>query len=370
MVAFCIEKGETGMKICILSSSLSQGGAEKWASIIAGSLDSLGHDVSLVLLRHEMSFTVPKTVKVFVLDHSSIIASARTVWRLRALLRAERPDVLVSNGFYTGQFAGAAVIKSNTAWVCRISGNTFREGLTLKEKIAWWWVDRCIGRAAAVVCNSQGLMRQVSKRWPDLGGKVSYLPNGLVFDEGRRDIGAHPAETPHIVAAGRLSAEKRPDLFVAALKELHTRCDFRATWFGDGPLYDEILDLIRAEGLAEHIELPGFSDQLSEAIGDASCFVLCSDHEGSPNALAEAMALGIPAVATDCDFGPGELLGDGRGLLVEVSNAGSLCDAIEQTLTDPQQACARAERARAWIDDHLDAGEVSKDWVALFQSLR
>ena len=92
-------------------------------------------------------------------------------------------------------------------------------------------------------------------------------------------------------------------------------------------------------GLGKDAALPGFQANPYPFLARASLFVLSSAWEGSPNVLTEALALGVPAVSTDCPSGPAEILDGGRfGPLVPVGNADALAQAMERTLARPLPA--------------------------------
>jgi glycosyltransferase involved in cell wall biosynthesis len=109
------------------------------------------------------------------------------------------------------------------------------------------------------------------------------------------------------------------------------------------------LALAAALGVADDLLLPGFVANPHAWLARARLFVLSSRWEGSPNALAEALALGVPSVATDCLSGPRELLADGRyGPLVPVGDAPALRAAMAATLAQPLPA----EHLRQAVGDY------------------
>jgi glycosyltransferase involved in cell wall biosynthesis len=106
---------------------------------------------------------------------------------------------------------------------------------------------------------------------------------------------------------------------------------------GEGEERNRLQTLIRELGLEQHAVLVGFVKNPFAFLARARVFVLCSDWEGLPGALIQALACGTPVVATDCDSGPREILQDGRfGRLVRVGDVGELSDAIHGGLTQPR----------------------------------
>ena len=91
--------------------------------------------------------------------------------------------------------------------------------------------------------------------------------------------------------------------------------------------------MIEARGLAGCVEIAGFQHNPFPWIAAAELLVLCSDHEGLPNVIVEALTLGVPVVSTDCPSGPREILGAALpGCLVPVGDASALAEAIGRAL--------------------------------------
>lgn len=128
--------------------------------------------------------------------------------------------------------------------------------------------------------------------------------------------------------------------------------DVRLVIFGEGRQRRRLSALAEHLGIAERIALPGFSDNPFAHVARADAFVLSSRFEGSPNALLEALAVGTPAIATDCPSGPREILGDGRyGPLVPIGDPRALADAILATLENPPAAALLDQAAERYALD-------------------
>jgi glycosyltransferase involved in cell wall biosynthesis len=108
---------------------------------------------------------------------------------------------------------------------------------------------------------------------------------------------------------------------------------------GEGRDRVALEQLAAREGVGTDVALPGFQSNPYAWLSRARLFVLSSAWEGSPNALTEAMALGVPVVSTDCRSGPRELLDGGRyGRLVPVGDVDALAAAMLETLERPPPA--------------------------------
>jgi glycosyltransferase involved in cell wall biosynthesis len=141
---------------------------------------------------------------------------------------------------------------------------------------------------------------------------------------------------PVVITAGRLAPEKGfPDL-IYAIKILLQRISVRLVILGDGPLREDLEELIQKNNLAKSIRLLGFHENPLKYFSKAQVFVLSSYVEGLPNVLVEAMACGCTPVSTDCPTGPREVLEDGKyGYIVPVRDPEAMASAIQKALEKP-----------------------------------
>lgn len=139
--------------------------------------------------------------------------------------------------------------------------------------------------------------------------------------------------TPLLVAVGRLCFQKGFDILLAAVAELSRRRNFRLMILGEGEARKQLLDLADSYGVRGGVSMLGFVRNPYAYIAHSSGFVFSSRWEGLGNALIEAMCCGVPIVATNCRYGPAEVLEQGRyGLLVEPGDVSALADGMEAVL--------------------------------------
>ena len=132
-----------------------------------------------------------------------------------------------------------------------------------------------------------------------------------------------------IVSVGRLVPQKRFDVLIRAVAEFATYTDVRLKIFGTGPLLTSLRELSSSLNVGDRVEFMGFSKEPDEIYRSADIFVLASDFEGFGLVLIEALAYGLPIVATDAPYGPREILGGGTfGDLVECGDSHALCEAM------------------------------------------
>jgi glycosyltransferase involved in cell wall biosynthesis len=202
--------------------------------------------------------------------------------------------------------------------------------------------------------------------------KTELLYHGIPLAEFPPRTGI-PAGPPVIVAAGRLVAKKGYDLLIAACAQLRTEHPrLTCVIYGDGPLCAELTAQINELGLNNVVSLPGALPpaEMTAAYARATIFVQPSrvladgDRDGLPNVLLEAMASGVPIVATNVGGIP-EAVVDGRtGWLVAPESPRALTAAIAEVLGNPQLAATRAAAARQEIEARFESGKTVAGLVA------
>ena len=216
------------------------------------------------------------------------------------------------------------------------------------RRLVYRWAD-------VVTANSKGALDALQSFVPK--GKLAFLPNPLAS--------APSSETfafagPTVITVGRLVEQKGIDVLLAAWAEAAAALpDWRLALVGDGPLSDELKEQARKLGVADSIDWVGHVSDPFPYLRGARLFVMTSRFEGTPNALLEAMASGLPAVVSDASPGPCEMIGrgdDAAGLIVPVEDASATADAILHLARDEMLrrrfGLAARERARAHDADH------------------
>ena len=115
--------------------------------------------------------------------------------------------------------------------------------------------------------------------------------------------------------------------------------------------------------------MPGTNPQAVRLVNRTGVFVLSSDLEGMPNALMEAMAMGVPCVSTRCDMGPEELIRDGEnGLLVDTGSSAQIADAVMRIIKNPELADKLSRNGRKMIETH-SIDKICRTWLEFLQKI-
>lgn len=174
-----------------------------------------------------------------------------------------------------------------------------------------------------------------------------------------------------IVAVGSLTPVKNFPLLINAFEKISKKhSDYTLEIYGEGAKRKELQGIIEKLGLSKRVSMPGYVRNIGDCIRNATLFVLSSNYEGMPNALMEAMALGLPCVSTDCPCGgPKYLIQDGEnGLLVPVGDCGKLATAMDKVLSNLEFADSLGNKARS-ICDRLAPGKIYGQWEVFIEQV-
>ena len=354
------------LRILVYLHSFESGGVEKVALRLAAAWADVGADVRVVMGRRDAALRGTAPVPDHEYLQTSGISTARLetpwmIWHLPAAVRRYRPDVVFCAG---NTYAVAAVaLRWRLGAACppivmRISNDLVRRDLPapLRWVYCRWlrlhgrWIDHFVGMATPMRAEIAAMMRVAPERI-----SVVEDPALTAAEVAQLFVRRRRREWTRIghryVAAGRLVAQKNFALLIEAFADIATPND-RLTIVGEGPQRRVLEKLTRDLGVADRVALPGHALVSGSWLAAADVFVLSSDYEGVPAIVVEALAAGLPIVATDCSASMVKLLDHGRlGRLVPVGDRERLGRAIREvpTLTTCS-ACALAQAARFTLE--------------------
>jgi len=219
--------------------------------------------------------------------------------------------------------------------------------------------------AAAVIAPTPELCAHAATMAP--GDRVHLIPNGVDLARFRPAGERRARPEGRILYVGRLSEEKNLGALVRAAELLRPRVESRLVLIGAGPLRARLEADARAAGVPA--EFPGMVDhgRLPEWLAGADVFALPSFTEGHPKALIEAMAAGLPCVASDC-AGNRALVKDGEtGLLFDPRDPAAMADCLARALGDRDLAADLGRRAREAVARDYDLGRLVDAEIALLK---
>ena len=269
---------------------------------------------------------------------------------LAALVQEVKPDIIQSHAVKSHFLVRTAGLPKRARWIA------FHHGYTWPA----WWVrlynelDRWSLRSAVKVLTVSGPFREelIARDVP--AGRIEIVQNAIRPDWGeeagkpenagalRANLGI-PGAVPVVLSVGRLSAEKD---HLTLLNATVRAPGMHLVIVGDGPERERIENRIRSLGLNGRVTLTGQQTTAEPYYGIADIAVLSSRTEGSPNALLEAMAAGVPVVATAVGGVP-EMVTDGESaLLVKPGDPAALAGAMKLLLSDTPMGERLATKAR------------------------
>ena len=333
-------------KVAFCIPSLGSGGAERVTSILANKFAERGYDVSIVMLCHDTClYPLSESVKNVCLncdDDAAMPFAKRFLTRLKKIRKAIReiaPDVVVS----------------------------FMSETNIDVCLALWGINVPI-----IVSERNDPATDPASRAKQLMRKVAYTkPRGFVFQtpdaqayfskriQKRSDIILNPLgkampqrfegqRDKRIVAVGRLNKQKNFTMLIDAFSEFAKSHPDRVL-----EIYGEVI-------------LKGFCRDVHEKILTAEMFVMSSDFEGMPNALLEAMALGLPCISTDCPCGGPRMLIEPyeNGILVPVKDTKAMTEAMCFMADNPDKAQKMSINAVS-VKNRADVDAVAEQWLKM-----
>jgi glycosyltransferase involved in cell wall biosynthesis len=368
------------VKICVVIPSLAGGGAERVAVTVLSALDPARYERVLYLFSGEGVYfdRLSPDVQVVVARQHSWQARMR---ELAEFFRTARPDIVMPFLSYfitatAARFAGSrakVVFNQGTPTTGFLSDPDFSWRSPVRRRFFAAMTRYFYKRADAVVVTSKGVEDDLVTKYRVPRAKIRVLHNPVDVESIRQlatesiaDAGLTTTR-PVIVAAGRLADVKNYALLIDAVAELARRDPVDAWILGDGEERDRLARRAVGKGLKDAVRFLGFQANPWRFIARANAFVLTSRYEGFGNVLVEAMACGVPVIATRSP-GTIEIVEDGEnGLLVD-HNAGSVAKAIERVLRDIGLRQRIVSRARADVE-HYGVPQVAERYDRMFREL-
>ena len=360
-IAFCI-------------TELDRGGAERALSQLVLGLNRVQWSPRVYCLGprgHFADVIEAGGVTVECFDASGTTSFPRVLLRLTLALRRFRPRVLQTFLFHAniigrvaGRLAGVPCIVS---------------GIRVAERRSHWYgrVDRWTNSLVDHnVCVSQGVADFVATATGLLRHKLSVIPNGVEFETfasaTRADLAEFgiPMGAPVCITVGRLEKQKGIDVLLDAASLLKvTRPDCHFLIVGDGCDRVALENNAFQLGLTATTHFTGLRADVPNLLASATLFVLPSRWEGMANALLEAMACGLPVVATAVE-GSAELVRSGEtGLLVPAGTSVELSAAICELLAAPEDSHAMALSAQRTVKSDFTTESVARKYEACYEQL-
>lgn len=341
------------MKIAFLFGSMSRGGAERVIASLANTYCAREDEIAIISIDNSDSgYPLDPRVQHIRLDLAGksknklqgIWRSIRIISALRKLIQQKQFDAVVTFELRQAIFLQYAFPFGRKFKI--ITSERANPQMRKLGKLEKWQYDQMLTNVDGFIFQTERVSMCYPERLREIG---TVIPNG-VFPEILPETIPEYETRRHkdICTVGRLTQQKGYDILLEAfVKFRKTHPEHHLHIYGKGILQEKIEKQIAELGLCDHVTLHGSVPDVMFQVADMGMFALPSRFEGMPNALMEAMACGLPCIAADCDFGPGELIRDQEnGILVPVEDVEKLALAMAEVADNKDLAEKLSRKAQ------------------------
>jgi len=359
------------MKIVLVVSHLGAGGSERVLGIMANYWARTGHEVHLITLSPEMNPAFPIAAEVRRMSAQQtrppIFGKIGKMAVFRRQLRDLAPEVVVAFGHVTNVIT---LVASKGLGIPVIVSERNNPG---RLAIPWPFA---LGRfllypsAAALVTQTQSIDDWFARR--GYRCRRCIIPNPILEKDDREDGESGPVLSGYsLVTVGSLTRQKGHDRLLQIFGIIaRQRPEWKLFIVGEGPERPLLEKEIEKQGLQGQVVLLGYQRNPTAIVKQADMFVFTSYYEGFPNALAEAMAAGVPVISFDCPMGPGELIENGQnGILIPDGDCDTFAESLLKLMDDPDRRASLGRQAVV-VRQRFSIKSIMGQWEELIHSIR
>jgi glycosyltransferase involved in cell wall biosynthesis len=356
-----------GLRICFIAGTLGQGGAERQLYYMLRVLLEHGAKPTVLCLTRGEYWEQPiKALGVPVIWVGNRRSTLARLVRITAAVRASGAGIVQSQHFYTNLYSLAAARALGIREIGAIRSDVANE-LAANQGLTGSLMLRA---PTSIAVNSTNAI----DRAVDLGAKrerLYFLPN--VVDVSAFCCRREPVPgTIRLLAVGRLGRVKRFDRFVRLVSTLRERTSLQVvgTLVGDGPARDELRREAARLNLSDEVcRFVGSVDDLAPRYANADILVLTSEHEGTPNVVIEAMASGLPVVATRVGGLPEIVKDRETGILVDHQDESGLARATLELICNPSLRQEYGAVGRRLVEERHAFPRLAQALASLYDSV-
>lgn len=353
------------MKIVLSVPTLNHNGAERVVSILANSFVQMDHEVE-ILLYYDVPiwYDLDSKVKVVISRREEPRGDLlhQLQWRRRYIKQAS-PDVVFSFLAPNNMMNIVNFFGLKTTLIVADRNDPRRVPVRGVQRLLR---NILYNFAHGVVLQSENNLKYFS-RIVQRKGTVIFNPVNLGENLG---VALQCEKKKKIVSVGRLIRQKNPLMLLDAFHMIYEAFpDYTLTYYGEGDYMERIREQAIRYGISDKVLLPGPQKNIPDHIMDAEIFAMTSEYEGMPNALLEAMGLGLAVVCTKVSGAIDIIEDHANGILVECGNASQLAEALTFFLTNKESRQSCAENAVDVVAD-LKNDKISRQWLDFAKSIQ
>jgi len=355
--------GVTHPRVLLVGPALGRGGAENRFRLVAEHLFNGTADVAV--FEGPVDGILGGRQRVLSLNWRGEWSYPAMISRLRRHVRRLRPDVIMGFGFYPNFVAWAAIagMRTRPSLVLSEINSPWREYLEVRGSVRGRLIHELrkflYPRASLYAANSEDGIADAVEYYGVNPAHVRRIPN-LVDPKRLRQLAGIDAGTDDkmdnvasICIVGRLFHRKRVDTLLRAGARLSREREWRIDVVGDGPDRRKLEDLAQELGIRARVRFHGWLENPYPVIARAAVSVLCSEFEGFPNVVLEAMALGVPVITSLNTWDARKMVEQGAALGFPVGNDVALSEQLEILLKQHALRSRLIEKANEYIRFHI-----------------
>lgn len=350
------------MKLLFFIGEFSEGGAERVISILANNLVNKGFDIEILKYYNSINFyKTDERIKI-----TSVEENTKTKNKLANIKWARNyfknnADIIIS---FLAVFNMYALVANygNDVPIIVADRNDPRH-------MPNSWLLRLIRNVLYTKANAVIVQTNHNKDYFDSFIKDRCYVISNPIDMSKYVGSALKTEKENlIVSVGRLEPQKNQLMLINAFSEIAKKYDdYKLVIYGEGSYRKQLESRIKELNLENKVFLPGNEKDIFNKISKAKLFILCSNYEGMPNALIEAMCLGLPCISTKVS-GATDIINGKNGKLIEIDNANQLINSIDGILSDSELALELANEA-SLINKEFEVTNICEKWIEIINKI-
>jgi N-acetylgalactosamine-N,N'-diacetylbacillosaminyl-diphospho-undecaprenol 4-alpha-N-acetylgalactosaminyltransferase len=330
-------------------NSLSSGGAEKVLTKIANELIKQNFEVEVIFLERNEFYKLDDRVKKTYLSSlngtengfKKFLYIPIFAWKLKNYIEQNNINLIQSHLYranYINVMAKLLGVNHQAQIVNAGRISRYKE-LGLNGKINLWLINKLYSKADLIISKAQGMQKDMQNLF-EFRGKQVVINNPYDIEKIQKlsleniDDFTFNKDKKYLISVGRLIPLKRNHELINSLQYLNNYIDI--IFIGDGSERENLIHLVEQLNLKDRIHFLGQVQNPYKYLAKVDIFVSCSESEGFPSVLVEAMICGVPVVSSDCISGPKEILSpNGKnefGLLFKVGDTNKMVENIKYLL--------------------------------------
>ena len=291
-------------------------------------------------------------------------------WRYRQIFKIEKPDYVITSSFpmLLNLYLIKTLSAQNFKIIFKIETN-FKEFLSNKvfifDRLLYKFFSYIVFKNInLIVCSSQLLADSVKKEFKNkLNEKIIYIYNPVITNEDRQKrrtvthkfFDSHSPKTIKLISVGRLVPSKGYSGLISIMSRLKkdaSNKDFKLLIIGEGGEKNNLWALIKEKKLESNIDIINFNDRFIDYIFQSDIYISNSEFEGLNNNIIHALKQGKHVISTDCEFGPREILKNGKyGSLVPPSSEQAMVNKILEISNLPLSKRIQIDHLQEWAEE-------------------